>query len=199
MMKNMSLEIREKTILVDRDGVLADFHKGLQMRWEAEHPFLYSVPTENLTDINPLLCYPEELRPYLRRIMFAPGFMEDLPPVPGAIEAINEMREAGFNVKICTIVFGNIPHWSAEKISWNIRHLGKSWTDDIILTPDKTLIKGDYLIDDKPRISGAMSPEWEHILFERPYNKKSPAILRLSDWSRWREVVMWSRYYDIAV
>ena len=59
-----------------------------------------------------------------------------------------------------------------EKYEWVENYLGDAWVKRIILTRDKTLIKGDYLIDDKPVITGVeRSPEWEQIVYDRPYNR----------------------------
>lgn len=41
----------------------------------------------------------------------------------------------------------------------------------LFLTNDKTIVKGDILIDDKPEPIGLEKPEWEHIIFDQPYNR----------------------------
>jgi 5'-nucleotidase len=58
----------------------------------------------------------------------------------------------------------------------------------IILTKDKTLIKADYIIDDKPEISGVENmPAWEHIIFDRPYNRQ--VNKRRITWETWKDVM----------
>jgi len=47
---------------------------------------------------------------------------------------------------------------------------GPSWVDRIVLAKDKTLVRGDVLIDDKPEVTGSLCPSWEHLVFEAPYN-----------------------------
>lgn len=62
-------------------------------------------------------------------------------------------------------------------------HLGPEWVGRIILTSDKTAVKGDVLIDDKPKIVGAHHPVWKHLLFSAPYNTAMDTAHRLSSWS----------------
>jgi 5'-nucleotidase len=65
-------------------------------------------------------------------------------------------------------------HCVKEKYDWVAQHLGKEWTMRINLMNDKTLIRGDLLIDDKPKITGLLTPEWQHIIYDAPYNRGVP-------------------------
>ena len=58
---------------------------------------------------------------------------------------------------------------AGEKMVWVGAVLGNDWKKRVVITSDKTLIKGALLIDDKIDIKGAANPEWEHIVFSRPY------------------------------
>jgi len=53
---------------------------------------------------------------------------------------------------------------------------------------DKTLIIGDILIDDKPEIKGISTPNWEHIIFDQPYNKNITNKKRIN-WDNFKEVL----------
>lgn len=67
--------------------------------------------------------------------------------------------------------------------------MGKEWVKRIILTLDKTMVTGDYLIDDKPHITGCeSSPTWTHILYDQPYNKEVNKP-RIVNWTQWREII----------
>ena len=37
---------------------------------------------------------------------------------------------------------------------WVEKHMGNDWAGKIILTPDKTLVNGHLLIDDRPNVKG---------------------------------------------
>ena len=73
-------------------------------------------------------------------------------------------------------------------------HLGKSWVDRIILTRDKTLVRGDILLDDAPQAKGSsLEPVWEHVYFDQPYNRPGvsdadPSRRRLVAWKDWRSL-----------
>ena len=41
----------------------------------------------------------------------------------------------------------------------------------MILTKDKTLVRGEVLIEDKPNIIGGVSPVWKHIFYDALYNR----------------------------
>jgi hypothetical protein len=47
----------------------------------------------------------------------------------------------------------------------------------VILTHDKTLVRGDVLIDDKPGITGNMIPAWKHLVFDSPTTAPSRKLL----------------------
>lgn len=60
---------------------------------------------------------------------------------------------------------------AAEKYAWVRQHFGPEWLNRMILTVDKTTVRGDVLIDDKPKIVGVQHPTWRHLLFNAPYNQ----------------------------
>jgi 5'-nucleotidase len=52
----------------------------------------------------------------------------------------------------------------------------------VVVSKDKTLVRGHVLIDDKPEVSGALTPVWQHVLFETPGNAHVAADVSLSSW-----------------
>lgn len=81
----------------------------------------------------------------------------------------------------------------AEKYLWVEKHLGREATNRLILTKDKTLVRGDILIDDKPHIAGAMRPQWKHIVYDAPYNRERKDVPRMT-WQNWRNVLAGELY-----
>jgi 5'-nucleotidase len=133
--------------------------------------------------------YPEELKPLVAEILLESSFFQDMLPVAGAKEALEEMQEKRFEVFICTSPLSTYNNCVLEKYKWVEKVLGPAWVKQIILTKDKTVIKGDFLIDDKPLITGAQDPpEWEHILYDRPYNKG--ANRRRLTWDNWKDILL---------
>jgi len=127
--------IEKIRVYVDMDGVLADFRKSY-----------HAKKTENLK-------YPQAV----------PGFWENLDPMPGAIEGYNKLKEI-FDVWILTAPSVKNPICYTEKRIWIEKHLGFDECNRLIISPNKSLLKGDYLIDDT-LMKGVPDFEGEHIHF----------------------------------
>ncbi|ARP89098.1 5'-3'-deoxyribonucleotidase [Bordetella genomosp. 9] len=175
-------------ILIDQDGVLADFEHAFLSAWRQAYPDVAPVEFEDRKSFHILEDYAPELRPRAEALYTAPGFIRDLPPVAGAIEAVRELAALGMDVRICSSPLRQYENCVAEKYQWVERHLGREWTQRLILTRDKTLVQGDILIDDRPAIEGALRPRWRHILYDAPYNRHVADKPRLI-WSNWRNVL----------
>lgn len=170
------------------DDVLADFDSEFLKRWREKYPDKFYVPLEKRSRFYMKEQYPEEVWDLVKEIYGSPGFIRSLPVVPGGIEAVNELSERGYEVFICSAPLSNYENCVLEKYEWIKEHLGRDWTKKLILTRDKTLVKGKILIDDRPEINGAANPEWEHILYDRPYNRNIKDKRRLT-WKNWKEVL----------
>lgn len=175
-------------ILIDQDGPLADFETGFLAIWREKHPDEFYIPVEHRTAFYIREEYPENLRQQVDDIYNAPGFYRNLPPTAGCIQALNDMIELGIDVRICTAPLSRYENCVLEKYEWVEKHLGREFTRRMILTKDKTIVRGNYLIDDKPSIEGSHTPEWEHILFDCSYNTEITKNRRLN-WSNWREIL----------
>ncbi len=176
-------------ILVDMDGVITDFDQEFLQRWRKRHPDKLYIPVEKRTMFYIKDEYPDELKPLVAEILLESSFFEEMLPVQGAKEALEEMAANGFEVFICSSPFSNYGNCVLEKYKWVETFIGPSWVSKIILTKDKTIVKADYLIDDKPVITGAeKSPSWEHILYDRPYNRNMNK--RRIIWPNWKDILL---------
>lgn len=172
-------------VLVDMDGVLADLETGFYDRWAARFP---DRPQRPQADPTQFLVADQVGRRWfddVRAITCEPGFYLDLPVINGAAEAMNAMLDAGWNVRICTAPLTSNPTCASDKLEWAYRHLGDQWSKRVIIAKDKTLVRGDLLIDDKPAVTGDLTPTWSHVVFDQPYNRQAPSPLRLSRWQDW--------------
>jgi 5'-nucleotidase len=61
----------------------------------------------------------------------------------------------------------------AEELRWAHDHGGPQWVGRVVLTKDKTLVRVEVLIDDKPEVTGAPAPAWEGLVFGAP-TKSAP-------------------------
>lgn len=179
---------KKPILLIDMDGVKADYYEGFTREWAKRFPNRPVIPAKDLKSFYIEDAYGQEYVEDIQKITRAEGFFRSLPPVPGAIEALQSIISEGeFDPFICTApeIDAVSQCCFSEKAQWIEHHLGKEWLKRTILSKDKTMIYGDYLIDDKPTITGALAqPIWEHIVFTHEYNKHK-SNLRLNSWADW--------------
>jgi 5'-nucleotidase len=117
-----SIPIDKPIVLIDMDGVLADFDKR-----KAEL----------------------EVRGFKGESIFKhEDAYKDLEPIPGAIEAWDQLQNEYETYILSTPPWGNPQGW-AEKRIWVEKYLGPTAKKKLILGHHKGLVKGDYLIDDR--------------------------------------------------
>ncbi|MEM9528789.1 MAG: hypothetical protein AAGA31_19410 [Bacteroidota bacterium] len=112
-----------KIVYIDMDGVLCDF----------------VLAYETALAANPDIKYPQSQY----------GFFRKLRPMPNAIEAIATLRaNPELDVYILTAPSIYNPLCYSEKREWVEDHLGMEMVKRLIISPNKALCRGDYLIDD---------------------------------------------------
>ena len=145
-------------VLIDQDNVLADFEQGFRQARVTRHPDIAPVAEPQRKSFQVRDDYPAELRSQVDAIVQSPGFYRNLPPVPGAVQALHEILAEGIHLFICISPLTLYQNCVLEKYQWVEEHLEHEFTERIILTRDKTLVLGDVLIDDKPTIQGLGTP-----------------------------------------
>lgn len=92
-----------------------------------------------------------------RRVMGAPGFWRDLPPLAVGFELLEMVRELGFRVHVVTKGPHDSPAAWADKVSWCRQHLPGV---PVVVTDSKTLVFGHVLIDDWPPYVDEWQRQW---------------------------------------
>jgi 5'-nucleotidase len=139
---------KKQIVYVDMDDVLCEYKQG----------------HESFSRKFPGIKYPQSI----------PGFYLNLADIDYAIWGINTLA-MHFDVWILTRPSYMNPLCYTEKRKWVENYLGIGWCKKLILCPDKSLMKGDYLIDDQPwpEFEGQQYlfgsdeyPDWESITMD---------------------------------
>jgi 5'-nucleotidase len=126
--------------------------------------------------------YGPQLHDKVRQITSAPGFFRSLPLIEGGDVAIHSLMNSGHDVLICTSPLTASSTCMQEKYDWVRHYFGQKMASNMVITKDKTMVRGDILIDDRPEVRGRFEPNWEHILFHAPYNAAVANRRRLNRW-----------------
>lgn len=137
--------MKKLVILIDMDGIAADLVGKVLRLYNAEHNTAFTHA--NVTDWNFDKCIPNGKAIF--RYFDAPGFFRDLQPLPGVVRTLQELKKAGHELHIAST-----PHvkgtCAEDKMAWVQEHLPFIGMRNTILIRDKSMLKGDVLIDDKP-------------------------------------------------
>jgi len=97
-----------------------------------------------------------------------PGIFSKMKPFTGAIEAYEELSKHYDVYILSTAPWQNPSAWS-DKLEWAQKYLGDLAYKKLILSHNKNLNIGDYLIDDR-LANGASEFKGEHIHFgKKPF------------------------------
>jgi len=129
----------KKVLYFDMDNVLVNFQSGLDQLSE------------------------EVLQQYEGQLDNIPNVFSLMKPLDGALEAYTMLASTYDSYILSTAPWGNISSWS-DKAAWVQTYLGCTAKKRLILSHNKNLNIGDYLIDDRTA-NGAAQFMGEHIHF----------------------------------
>ena len=175
------------------DNTISDFEQAFVEWVKKLYPEQPIIPKHERTTFYISSQYPEQV---FKNIVLAKGFFLSIKPIEGAIQALRILSE-NHKVYICTSPCSNNNTCVTEKIQWVEKYLGKEWIEKIITTHDKTLIRGDVLIDDSLEPKGILVPSWEHIIYEQQYNQNIKNRKRIS-WKNLNEEMLTSGLADLT-
>ena len=177
-------------ILLDMDNTIVDFdgrfHEMVTSILSAEAIQAWDKSKYWIED-----SFPKEHHKSIHSLIKSEGFFLHMAPKEGALEAIQEMLDEGYDVKLCTSPHGGSEYCIDEKKEWVKKYLGQKFVDEMIFSHDKTEVTGHVLIDDRDDIisKGKHTPNWTQILFHANYNQTDDTMPRLTEWSNWKDVL----------
>ena len=113
-----------KRIYIDMDNVIVD----------------YDTAMHNVSFFERIL--------YKNRLDEIPGIYARMRPIDGAIESVRELSKKYDIYILSSPQWNNTSAWS-DKVTWIKKHLSDVCYKRVILTHNKSLCKGDYIIDDR--------------------------------------------------
>jgi len=136
------------TVFVDIDGVLVDFCRSWLNRYNQD--FGDALTVEQIVEWEVHKFVKPECGPRVYDYLYDPTLYDAAFPIPGSLEGIRLLRAAGYRVVFATStahgVFG-------RKLDWLLLHRyieqnPARFYPDYVEINDKSLLRGDVLIDD---------------------------------------------------
>lgn len=169
-------------VLLDMDGPLAGFdqhffkvasHYGFELSYEGPTTQTNRFATDHVVQ-------PHQ-RSAMRRMIEGSRWFRELPVTEGAQEGVEALLATGVEVWVVTKPLEANPFCRDDKAHWlsaNFPDLSKR----LILTPDKSLVHGDVLLDDAPHPDWLDRASWKPVIFTAGYN---------GDGSKWGHLPFW--------
>lgn len=194
---------RGDLIALDLDNVVFEFIERTLDMWRLERPDAPDYGREQIDHYD--VGHDLESTDYqmFRDFWQRPGFFRDLEPIPGVVQAAHEMRAERLDVIFCSSPLVNSASETtchSNKID-RLKEVFGIWAaENCHLGKDKTIVRADVLIDDKPVVGGRYKPFWQHVYFDQPYNRhhnmdkhrvprEGRGIARIIDWKDWRKTI----------
>ncbi len=176
----------ENMVLVDMDGVIADFETPnndiIRTHFPRIEPvigrtdFYYTDTYKNYEGVNDVI-YRENRKP---------GFFMSFPLVDGVIGGLERVVNAGFQWRVCSSPLTNHSTVIAEKIEYLeehiVPHFGTWVIGEAIFDRDKSSYDAVAMIDDRPFLRNMERASWQHVMFTQSYNKAIEIDFRLQNW-----------------
>jgi len=163
---------RKMIILLDVDGVLADFVGASLSRLAGRFGRFHTREQITEWDFSSLPGFAEVASDFWESTK-EPGFCASIEPYPEARAGVDLLRAIpGVSVEFLTSPMHGCPTWTHERDLWLEKHFG-AHHHEVMHVRKKERVRGDILVDDKTDHIDAWSlanPKGIPILWAQPYN-----------------------------
>lgn len=177
-------------IILDMDGVMADTYFKFVDRY-AER-FGRRPGREELLGKK---AYQLPGAADLRDAMHEPGFFRDVPVMENAVEVVRELYAAHEVFVVSTA--SEFKHAYLDKWEWLHEHFPFISFQRIVFCGDKSIVHGDYMIDDKT--SNLAGFNGTGLLFDAYDNHFAKGYHRVHDWAEVRDYFRREQQRQIAI
>ena len=161
-------------LIIDMDNVMADVTAQF-VKWYEKRTG-YRIPEHELTGRGETEAFPN---PQLARsFLYEPGFFRTVPVMDGAVETIRQLNDE-YELYIVSAAM-EFPQSLIEKYGWLQQHFPFITWQQIAFCGSKTVIRGDYMIDD--HLKNLDFFEGEKLLFTAPHNQLITGYNRVNNW-----------------
>lgn len=164
-----------KRICVDQDQVLADILSVWIDRYNYDYLDNLSVADITDWDIHKFVVPKCGMKIY--DYLNDPDLFESLPVIEHSQEVLEELSKK-YEIFVCTAP------WNEENVAPKYRWLRKHFPfineDNYIFTRNKSILKADFLIDDKPENLECF--DGYKIIFDAPHNQREKRFHRFNNW-----------------
>ena len=163
-------------LIFDQDDVLADTNAKLVELVLNEFKTDLDREAFNTHTFQELLSLADQKR--LTEAVYQPGFFVDIPVKQNAVEVMRALKEK-YEIFVATAAM-EFPNSFREKYDWLQQHFGFIHWSKIVFCGDKSIVTGDFLIDDMAR--NFLKFKGEAVLFTMPHNRTETQYGRVATW-----------------
>lgn len=168
------------TILVDMDDVLELLVSGWTAYLNEKHGI--NVDPNDVNDWDITLAFPMLTSEQIYAAEQDDHLWDYVEPMPGAPETLKRLIDEGHTLYVVTSSYYQTMKSKMDNVLFRYFPFLK-W-EQVIVTFNKQMIKGDVLIDDGPH--NLIGGSYRKILFDRPHNRNFNeslyGIVRAKDW-----------------
>jgi len=163
-------------IIIDMDEVIAD-PMGDMIEWYRKTNQL-EFDNSKISGGSWIKGFPEHHQQFVYERLLSVGFFRNLPVIKDSIEVLEEMNKY-YEIFIVSAAM-EFPNSLKEKLEWMLEHFPFFTWKQIALCGDKSLVCGDYMIDD--HVKNLRTFKGKPYLFTSAHNLDVTGYERLNNW-----------------